>query len=181
MTTTEITRPTTEAAPLPAHDVTDISLAAGGKTRIEWAEREMPVLRLIRERFERERPLEGMRVGACLHVTTETANLMRTLKAGGAEIALCASNLLSTQDDVAAALVAEYGIPVYARKGEDIATYNQHVRLALDTHPNLIIDDGADVIATLVERQSRFVCGRAKLSANSTNTAVLRMTSVHRP
>ena len=103
----------------PSHDVTDLGLSAEGIRRIEWAEREMPVLRLIRERFERDRPLDGLTVGACLHVTTETANLMRTLKAGGATVVLAASNPLSTKDDVAAALVTEYGIPVFARRGED--------------------------------------------------------------
>ena len=117
MTTTDLPREQTAAGNLPDHDVADLGLAPAGVTRIEWAEREMPVLRLIRERFEREQPLAGMRIGACLHVTTETANLMRTLKAGGAHVALCASNLLSTQDDVAAALVAEYGISVFARRG----------------------------------------------------------------
>src|SRR5205085_8767930 len=104
---------------LPGHDVTDLGLVAEGVRRITWAEREMPVLRLIRERFERERPLDGIRIGACLHVTTETANLMRTLKAGGALVTLAASNPLSTKDDVAAALVGEYGIPVFARRGEN--------------------------------------------------------------
>src|SRR5436190_8788385 len=107
----------TASATSPSHDVTDLGLAARGTRRVEWAEREMPVLRLIRERFEREKPLQGVRIGACLHVTTETANLMRTLAAGGAEVALCASNPLSTQDDTAAALVAEYGIPTFARRG----------------------------------------------------------------
>src|SRR5512142_3181820 len=109
------------------HDVTDVGLAAEGLRRIEWAEREMPVLRSIRERFERERPLAGLRVGACLHVTTETANLMRTLAAAGAAVSLAASNPLSTQDDAAAALVAAYGIPVYARRGEDRDTYYGHL------------------------------------------------------
>src|SRR5512141_3118331 len=109
------------------HDVTDIGLAAEGMRRIEWAEREMPVLRSIRERFARERPLEGVRLGACLHVTTETANLMRTLAAGGASLALCASNPLSTQDDVAAALVHEFGVPTFAIKGEDRDTYYAHL------------------------------------------------------
>ena len=120
---------------LPAHDVTDLGLAAEGVRRIEWAEREMPVLRLIRERFERDRPLDGLRIGACLHVTTETANLMRTLKAGGAEVVLAASNPLSTKDDVAAALVAEYGIPTFARRGEDRDTYYAHLNAVADTHP----------------------------------------------
>ena len=118
-------RPASRARP--AHDVTDLGLTAEGVRRIEWAEREMPVLRSIRERFARERPLAGLRIGACLHVTTETANLMRTLAAGGADVALAASNPLSTQDDVAAALVAEHGIPVHARRGEDRDTYYRHL------------------------------------------------------
>src|SRR5438477_7393666 len=109
----------------------------------------MPVLRMIRERFAKEKPLEGLRLVACAHITTETANLARALKAGGADAILIASNPLSTQDDVAAALVTEYGISTYAKKGEDIATYNQHVRIALDHKPNIIIDDGCDVVATL--------------------------------
>jgi adenosylhomocysteinase len=134
---------------LPAHDVADINLAPAGVTRIEWAEREMPVLRLIRQRFEKEQPLKGMRIGACLHVTTETANLMRTLQAGGADVALCASNLLSTQDDVAAALVAEFGISVFARRGEDRATYYQHLNAVADTHPQMTMDDGCDLVSLL--------------------------------
>ena len=149
MTTTELTRPEIEGAQLPPHDVADIGLADKGVTRIEWAEREMPVLRLIRERFERERPLEGMRIGACLHVTTETANLMRTLKAGGAEVVLAASNPLSTKDDVAAALVAEYGIGTFAIKGEDHDTYYAHLEAAIDHRPHVTMDDGADVIGIL--------------------------------
>src|SRR6476469_7469623 len=115
------------------HDVTDLALAEEGVRRIEWAEREMPVLRLIRERFEREKPLAGLRIGACLHVTSETANLMRTLQAGGAEIALCASNPLSTQDDVAAALVANYGISTNARRGVDRDAYYGHLNAVADT------------------------------------------------
>ena len=125
---------------LPAHDVTDLGLAAEGVRRIEWAEREMPVLRLIRERFERERPLDGLRIGACLHVTTETANLMRTLKAGGAEVVLAARNPLSTKDDVAAALVAEYGIATFARRGEDRDTYYAHLNVGRRHAP--AADDG---------------------------------------
>src|SRR5439155_8624713 len=125
------------ASGLPAHDVTDLGLAAEGIRRIDWAEREMPVLRLIRERFERDRPLEGLRVGACLHVTTETANLMRTLKAAGAEVTLAASNPLSTKDDVAAALVATYGISCFARRGEDRDTYYAHLNAVADRHPNI--------------------------------------------
>ena len=132
-----------------AHDVRDIGLAAEGVRRIEWAERQMPVLRSIRERFEHERPLEGRRVAACLHVTTETANLMRTLKAGGASVVLCASNPLSTQDDVAAALVDTYEISTYAIKGEDSGTYYSHIEVACDHHPELTMDDGADVISVL--------------------------------
>jgi adenosylhomocysteinase len=159
---------------IPDCDVKDLALAPLGKQRIEWADREMPVLRLIRERFERERPLEGVKLLACCHVTTETANLARTLKAGGADAVLIASNPLSTQDDVAAALVAEYGIPVYARKGEDIATYNQHVRIALETQPNLIIDDGADVIATLVKEYPQQI-GQLIGSTEETTTGIVRL------
>jgi adenosylhomocysteinase len=133
---------TSPSTTLPAHDVVDLALAAEGVRRIEWAEREMPVLRLIRERFATEQPFAGLRIGACLHVTTETANLMRTLKAGGASVVLCASNPLSTKDDVAAALVAEYGISVYARRGEDPQTYRAHLNAVADTHPQLTMDDG---------------------------------------
>jgi adenosylhomocysteinase len=141
---------TTEATrTLPGHDVTDLGLASEGVRRIEWAEREMPVLRLIRERFERERPLDGLRIGACLHVTTETANLMRTLAAGGAQVYLAASNPLSTKDDVAAALVAEYGIATFARRGEDRDTYYAHLNAIADTHPQLTMDDGCDLVSLL--------------------------------
>jgi adenosylhomocysteinase len=128
------------------HDVKDLSLAEAGKARIEWADRDMPVLASIRERFAAEKPLAGMRVSACLHVTTETANLMRTLAAGGADIVLCASNPLSTQDDVAASLVADYGISTYAIKGEDTETYYKHVDAAIDHRPQITMDDGADVV-----------------------------------
>jgi adenosylhomocysteinase len=131
------------------HDVKDLSLAPEGLRRIMWADRQMPVLTEIRERFEREQPLAGYRVSACLHVTTETANLMRTLKAGGADVVLCASNPLSTQDDVGAALVEEYGIPVFAIKGEDNDTYYSHIMAAVDHKPQLTMDDGADVIGVL--------------------------------
>jgi adenosylhomocysteinase len=131
------------------YDVKDLALTPEGKRRIEWADRQMPVLAAIRERFEREQPLAGYRVSACLHVTTETANLMRTLKAGGADVVLCASNPLSTQDDVAAALVEEYGIPVFAIKGEDNDTYYSHIMAAVDHKPQLTMDDGADVISVL--------------------------------
>jgi adenosylhomocysteinase len=131
------------------HDVKDLGLAAEGVRRIMWADRQMPVLTAIRERFEREQPLAGYRVSACLHVTTETANLMRTLKAGGADVVLCASNPLSTQDDVAAALVDEFDIPTFAIKGEDNDTYYSHIQAAVDHRPQLTMDDGADVIGVL--------------------------------
>src|SRR5438128_49697 len=131
------------------HDVKNLGLAAEGRLRIEWAEQSMPVLRQVRERFAREQPLKGLRLGACLHVTTETAVLMLTLKAGGAQVALCASNPLSTQDDTAAALVKEYDIPVYAQKGEDNKTYYRHLEAVLKTRPQLTMDDGADLISQL--------------------------------
>lgn len=137
------------------HDVKDLALAGAGKHRIEWAEREMPVLRLIRERFSEEKPLKGVRLIACAHVTTETANLVRALQAGGAESLLIASNPLSTQDDVAASLVQDWGVPVFAIKGESTETYNRHVRIALDFHPEIIIDDGSDVVATLIKERSQ--------------------------
>ncbi len=135
------------------HDIKDINLAPQGKQRIEWADREMPVLRLIRERFEAEKPLTGVKIVACAHITTETANLARTLQAGGAESLLIASNPLSTQDDVAASLVADWGIPVMAIKGESTETYLSHVNAALETNPNLIIDDGSDVVATMIKKR----------------------------
>ncbi|MBC7254354.1 MAG: adenosylhomocysteinase [Actinobacteria bacterium] len=156
------------------YHIADIGLAEEGKLRIEWAERDMPVLRLIRERFQREKPLEGMRVGACLHVTTETANLMITLKAGGAEVALCASNPLSTQDDVAASLVKHHGIPVFAIRGEDKETYYSHINAVLDTRPQVTMDDGADLISTLHaerEEQAREVWA----GAEETTTGVIRL------
>src|SRR5215218_9245268 len=134
-------------------DIKDINLAEEGKRRIEWAEREMQVLRLIREKFSAEKPLQGVRLVACAHVTTERANLVRTLQAGGAESLLIASNPLSTQDDVAASLVADWGVPVFAIKGESTETYNRHVRLALDFRPQIIIDDGSDVVATLLKER----------------------------
>jgi adenosylhomocysteinase len=131
------------------HDVKDLSLAPVGKLKIEWAEQSMPVLRQVRERFAKEQPLKGVRLGACLHVTTETAVLMMTLKAGGAQVALCASNPLSTQDDTAAALVKEYGIPVFAQKGEDNKRYYGHLEAVLKTGPQVTMDDGADLISQL--------------------------------
>jgi adenosylhomocysteinase len=137
----------------PKHEVKDLSLAPLGKQRIEWAGREMPVLRQIRDRFEQEKPLAGIRLIACCHVTTETAHLAIALKAAGADALLIASNPLSTQDDVAAALVVEYGIPVFAIKGEDAETYKRHVFIALDHRPSLIIDDGSDVVAALLQER----------------------------
>src|SRR5207253_9238805 len=131
------------------HDVKDLAQAAAGRLRIEWAEQSMPVLRQVRERFAKEQPLKGTRLGACLHVTTETAVLMLTLKAGGAEIALCASNPLSTQDDAAAALVREYDVSTVAHKGEDNARYYRHIESVLSIRPQLTMDDGADLITRL--------------------------------
>ena len=130
-------------------DVRDLSLSKTGVDRIEWAGREMPVLNIIRERFLREKPLAGIRMAACLHVTTETANLALTLKDGGAELVMCASNPLSTQDETAAALVREYGIPTFAIKGEDEETYNRHLSAVLDFKPQITMDDGADLVALL--------------------------------
>ena len=131
------------------YDVKDLSLAEQGRNRIEWAEKEMPVLRAIRERFEQEKPLKNIRMSGCLHITTETANLARTLVAGGADLVLCASNPLSTQDDVAAALVSFFEVPTYAIKGEDNQTYYAHIRAALDHRPNMTMDDGADLVSIL--------------------------------
>ncbi len=156
------------------HDVKDLALAPGGELRVEWAEREMPVLRAIRERFARERPLQGYRLAACLHVTTETANLLRTLKAGGADVVCCASNPLSTQDDVAAALVAEYGIPVFAIRGEDADTYYAHIDAAIDHRPQLTMDDGADVIGVLHSRR-REQLGDVLGATEETTTGVIRL------
>ena len=159
---------------LPPHDVTDLGLAAEGVRRIEWAEREMPVLRLIRERFARERPLAGIRVGACLHVTTETANLMRTLQGGGAEVVLAASNPLSTKDDVAAALVAEYGIAVHARRGEDRDTYYAHLNAVADGHPQLTMDDGCDLVSLLHSERAAQL-GEVLAGTEETTTGVIRL------
>jgi len=159
------------------HHVKDLSLAAAGKARIEWADKDMPVLASIRERFETEKPLEGVRVAACLHVTTETANLMRTLKAGGADIVLCASNPLSTQDDVAAALVAEYGIRTYAIKGEDTETYYAHIDAAIDHKPQITMDDGADVVGRIhAERPEalEYIIG----GTEETTTGVIRLAAM---
>ena len=158
-------------------DVRDLALARDGVNRIEWAEREMRVLRIIRERFAREKPLQGLRMSACLHVTTETANLAITLKEGGADLALCASNPLSTQDEVAAALVSEYGIPTFSIKGEDNETYYQHLSAVLDHQPQYTMDDGADLVSMLHR-------GRSELLPNvvggteETTTGVIRLNAM---
>ena len=157
-----------------SYDVKDPKLAEGGRLRIEWAEREMPVLRLIRERFAKERPLQGVRVSACLHVTTETANLMRTLQAGGADVVLTASNPLSTQDDVAAALVNQFEIPTFAIKGEDNATYYKHLRAALDHKPQMTMDDGADLVSTLHKERRELLTGIIG-GTEETTTGVIRL------
>ena len=158
----------------PRHDVKDLALAPSGVTRITWADAEMPVLAAIRERFERERPLDGVRISACLHVTTETANLARTLAAGGADVVLCASNPLSTQDDVAAALVEEYGISVYAIRGEDNDTYYSHIEAAVDHRPQLTMDDGADVIGVL-HKERRDQLSEIIGGTEETTTGVIRL------
>ena len=157
--------------------VKDLSLASDGVKRIEWAALEMPVLRLIKERFEKERPLEGSRVSCCLHVTTETANLMLALEAGGASLALCASNPLSTQDDVAAALVSEYGIPTFAIKGEDEEIYYKHINTVLDQAPHITLDDGADLVSTL-HRDRRELLESVIGGAEETTTGVVRLRSM---
>jgi adenosylhomocysteinase len=156
------------------HDVKNLDLAPGGRYRIEWAEQEMPVLRAIRERFAREKPLQGIRVSACLHVTTETANLMHTLQMGGADIVLCASNPLSTQDDVAASLVANFEIPVYAIKGEDTHTYYDHIKAALDHRPHITMDDGADLVST-IHKSRRELLDEIIAGTEETTTGVIRL------
>jgi adenosylhomocysteinase len=161
------------------YDIADLSLADEGKNRIEWAERDMPVLVKIRERFEREKPLAGKRMAACLHVTTETANLVRTLKAGGADVVLCASNPLSTQDDVAAALVKYYDIPVFAKKGEDHDTYYAHIRRCIAHNPVVTMDDGADLVSNIhfdYPDVARQILG----SMEETTTGVIRLRAMER-
>lgn len=158
-------------------DVKDPALAPPGKLRIEWADSSMPVLAVIRERFEREQPLRGQTIGACLHVTTETANLARTLKAGGAEVYLCASNPLSTQDDVAAALVSEYDIPTFAIKGEDNTTYYRHISAVLDRRPNITMDDGCDLVSMLHKDRPDLINGIIG-GTEETTTGVVRLKSM---
>ena len=162
------------AMPAIEHDIRDISLAPQGKKRIDWAEREMPVLRLIRERFGNEQPLKGVRLVACAHITTETANLARALQAGGAESLLIASNPLSTQDDVAASLVADCGIPVFAIKGESTDTYRRHVQTALEFAPDIIIDDGSDVVATLIKEKPELK-NKIVGTTEETTTGIVRL------
>ncbi|HJO06301.1 MAG TPA: adenosylhomocysteinase [Chloroflexota bacterium] len=159
------------------HDVTDLKLADTGKSAIEWAEASMPVLRAIRERFEKEKPLAGLTLAACLHVTTETANLMRTLKAGGADVYLCASNPLSTQDETAAALVVHYGIPTFARTGENNKVYYDHIKSVLDTSPAITMDDGADLVSTIHASRTELletIIG----GTEETTTGVIRLRSM---
>jgi adenosylhomocysteinase len=161
------------------HDVADLGLASEGQRLIEWAAQEMPVLRLIRERFEREKPLQGLRLAGCLHITTETANLAITLKAGGAELRLCASNPLSTQDPVAAALVVNHGIPTFAVKGEDSARYYDHIDSVLDNRPHLTMDDGADLVARLHKERTDLI-GDVLAGTEETTTGVIRLRALAR-
>jgi len=161
------------------YDVADLSLADEGKRRIEWAERDMPVLALVRTRFKKEKPLRGVRLSACLHVTAETANLCRTLLAGGADLVLCASNPLSTQDDVGASLVRDYRVPVFAKKGEDSATYYRHIQAAIAHRPIITMDDGADLVSTIHRKHTdlaRTVIG----SMEETTTGVIRLRAMER-
>jgi adenosylhomocysteinase len=157
-----------------AHDVKDLGLAAKGKTRIEWARQWMRVLQMIQERFLKEKPLQGIRISACLHVTTETANLAITLRDGGADVVLCASNPLSTQDDVAASLVQDYGIPVFAIKGEDNDTYYSHIQAALEHKPQITMDDGADLVTTILTKGKELIPGIIG-GTEETTTGVIRL------
>ncbi|MFH7030288.1 MAG: adenosylhomocysteinase [Heteroscytonema crispum UTEX LB 1556] len=164
----------TATSPRLKHEVKDLALADLGRQRIEWAGREMPVLKQIRDRFAQEKPFAGIRLVACCHVTTETAHLAIALKAGGADAVLIASNPLSTQDDVAACLVADYEIPVFAIKGEDNETYNRHVQIALDHRPNIIIDDGSDVVATLIQQRQHQIADLIG-TTEETTTGIVRL------
>jgi len=161
------------------YDITGIKLANKGKLRIEWANENMPVLALIRERFKKQKPLKGVRVGACLHVTTETAVLMDTLKAGGAEVRLCASNPLSTQDDVAASLVKHYKIPVFARRGENNAVYYKHINSVLENKPHITMDDGADLVSTIHKGRKDLV-SNIMGSTEETTTGIIRLRSLEK-
>jgi adenosylhomocysteinase len=159
------------------YDIKDPSLSPEGTLRIEWASREMPVLRLIRERFAKEKPLKGISLAACLHITTETANLALVLKEGGADLAFCASNPLSTQDDVSAALVTEYGIPVYAIKGEENETYYEHINAVLDYSPQITLDDGADLVST-IHKDRKELASNIVGGAEETTTGCIRLSSL---
>lgn len=159
------------------YDVKDIKLADKGRLRIEWASRQMPVLNLIKKRFEKEKPLKGLKIACCLHVTSETANLLDTLKAGGANVAVCASNPLSTQDEVAASLVKDYKIPVFAIKGEDNKTYYKHVHAALDTQPNITMDDGGDLVST-IHAERKELPKNIIAGTEETTTGVIRFKSM---
>ena len=161
------------------YEVKDESLSLAGKKRIEWAQQDMPVLEIVKEKFLKELPFKGLRLGACLHVTAETANLVRTLKAGGAEVVLCASNPLSTQDDVAAALSKEYGIPTFAIKGEDHSTYYKHLNAVLDFKPQITMDDGADLI-TLLHKERKEQMQEILGSMEETTTGVIRLRSLEK-
>jgi adenosylhomocysteinase len=161
------------------YDVKDIKLAGHGKKRIVWADKEMPVLRLIRERFIKQKPLKGKKISACLHVTTETANLAITLKAGGADVFLCASNPLSTQDDVAASLVNDYGIPVFAIKGEDNKTYYNHISAVLDVKPQITMDDGADLVTTILLKRKELL-SEIVGGTEETTTGVVRLRAMEK-
>ncbi len=162
-----------------SHDVKDLSLAPKGKLRVEWAGNQMPVLKLIGKRFAKEKPLKGIRLGACLHVTAETANLMLVLKSGGADLAICASNPLSTQDDVAATLVADYGIPTFAIKGEDTKQYYKHLNAVLDTHPQITMDDGADLVSLLHKERPKQLPELIG-SSEETTTGVIRLKAMEK-
>jgi len=161
------------------YDIKDEGLSEEGKSRIEWADRQMPVLSLIRERFEKEKPLKGIRIGCCLHVTSETANLMRTLKEGGAEVYLCASNPLSTQDPIAASLVVDFEIPVFAIRGEDKETYYRHIHQVLDKKPQLTMDDGGDLVSTLHSERTELI-DNVIAGTEETTTGVIRFKSMER-
>lgn len=166
-------------ATLVSHDVKDLSLAPGGKNRIEWAGNQMPVLKILGARFAKEKPLKGLRLAACLHVTAETANLMIMLKNGGAQVCLAASNPLSTQDDVAASLVKDYGIATYAIKGEDTKTYYKHLNAVLDTHPNVTMDDGADLVSLLHKERTKQLSEMIG-SSEETTTGVIRLKAMEK-
>ena len=165
------------SSPQASGHVKDLSLAAEGVKRIQWAGREMPVVHLIQERFAKEKPLAGLRLAACLHVTTETANLAIALKAGGAEVVMCASNPLSTQDEVAAALVQEYGIPTFSIKGEDDQTYYDHINAVLDSKPEITLDDGADLV-TILHRNRSDLLENVIGGTEETTTGVVRLTAM---